>query len=181
MPRSKPDAEDALEQAAIQLLADIGWRAVNAYNETYGQQGTLGREHRGEVVLLRELRAALRRLNPGAAGSALDAAVEALTRDRGVLGMTQANREIYQLLVQGVKVAYVGDDGEQQVETIRLIDWTTPANNDFLLVSQLWVAGEMYTRRADLVGFVNGLPPVRRVARRVGEADRQEPPVPRRE
>ncbi len=158
MPKSKPDAEDALEQAAIQLFADIGWRTINAYHETYGPQGTLGRDHRGEVVLLRELRAALRRLNPGVAGAALDGAIETLTSDRSVLGMTQANREIYQLLLQGVKVVYTGDDGEQQVETVRLIDWSTPANNDFLLVSQLWVSGEMHTRRADLVGFVNGLP-----------------------
>jgi type I restriction enzyme R subunit len=158
MPRTKPDAEDALEHAAILLFTDIGWRAVNAYNETYGPQGTLGREHRGEVVLVRELRTALGRLNPGAAVVALDGAIEALSRDRSVLSMAQANREIHVLLTQGVKVAYRGDDGEQQVETIRLIDWATPANNDYLLVSQLWVTGEMYTRRADLVGFVNGLP-----------------------
>src|SRR5262245_11274256 len=121
MPRTKPDAEDALEQAAIQLFADIGWRTVNAYYETYDPQGTLGREHRGEVVLLRELRAALRRLNPSTAGPALDGAIEILTNDRSVLGMTQANREIYALLTQGVKVAYTGDEGEQQVETIRLV------------------------------------------------------------
>ena len=135
MPARKPDAEDALEQAAIQLFGDIGWRTVNAYHETYGLQGTLGREHRGEVVLLRELRQALRRLNPGVAGAALEGAIETLTGDRSMLGMVQANREIYALLTQGVKVAYTGDGGEQQVETIHMVDWTTPANNDFLLVS----------------------------------------------
>nr|QNO45934.1 hypothetical protein DMJHIOCL_00013 [Methanosarcinales archaeon ANME-2c ERB4] len=31
-------------------------------------------------------------------------------------------------------------------------------NNDFFLASQFWVTGEMYKRRADLVGFVNGIP-----------------------
>ena len=41
---------------------------------------------------------------------------------------------------------------------VRVIDWDEPANNDFLLCSQFWVTGEMHTRRADLVGFVNGLP-----------------------
>ena len=48
MPHIKPDAEGALEHPAILLFTDVGWRAVNAYNETYGPQGTLGREHRGE-------------------------------------------------------------------------------------------------------------------------------------
>ena len=38
------------------------------------------------------------------------------------------------------------------------MDWNNPTHNNFLLVSQLWVTGELYRRRADLVGFVNGLP-----------------------
>ena len=40
---------------------------------------------------------------------------------------------------------------------MRVIDWDEPANNDFLLCSQFRLTGEMHTRRADLVGFVNGL------------------------
>ena len=39
-----------------------------------------------------------------------------------------------------------------------MIDWNFPRNNDFFLASQFWIMGEMYERRADLVGFVNGLP-----------------------
>ena len=50
------------------------------------------------------------------------------------------------------------EGGGEEVETGRLIDWDDHANNDFLLVSQFWVVGEMYKRRADLVGFVNGIP-----------------------
>jgi type I restriction enzyme R subunit len=73
--------------------------------------------------------------------------------------MPAANREIYQLLRNGVKV-YIPDPegGGEKVETVRLIDWDNHANNDFLLVSQFWLVGEMYKRRADLVGFVNGIP-----------------------
>jgi len=41
---------------------------------------------------------------------------------------------------------------------LRVIDWDASRNNDFLLCSQFWVAGDIYTRRPDLVGFVNGLP-----------------------
>jgi type I restriction enzyme R subunit len=44
------------------------------------------------------------------------------------------------------------------VETVRVIDWNNPENNDFFLASQFWVSGEMHKRRADLVGVVNGLP-----------------------
>jgi type I restriction enzyme R subunit len=44
------------------------------------------------------------------------------------------------------------------METVRVIDWNNPKNNDYFLASQLWISGEIYNRRADLVGFVNGLP-----------------------
>lgn len=158
MPYPKPDAEDALERAAVDLFADLGWRTVFAYDETYGSQGTLGRTHRGQVVLVRELRPAVQRLNPNLPAAALDAAVEELARDRSALGFVQADHAIYDLLKNGVKVVYTNDDGDQADATVQVIDWRTPANNDFLLVSQLWVTGDMYTRRADLVGFVNELP-----------------------
>ena len=39
-----------------------------------------------------------------------------------------------------------------------MIDWATPANNEFFLASQMWVAGDLYRRRCDLLAFVNGLP-----------------------
>ncbi|GAB4175150.1 MAG: type I restriction endonuclease subunit R [Roseiflexaceae bacterium] len=158
MPRAKPDAEDALEQATMALFASLGWQAIDAYDETHGSDGTLGRETRSEVLLARELRSALQQLNPGVPAVAITAAIEELGRDRSVLGLIQANREIYRLLKDGVKVMFEDAHGEQQAETIRVIDWTTPANNRFLLVSQFWVTGQMHTRRADLVGFVNGLP-----------------------
>ena len=41
---------------------------------------------------------------------------------------------------------------------MRVVDWEHPANNDFLLVSQVSVTGALYTCRPDLVGFVNRLP-----------------------
>ncbi len=41
---------------------------------------------------------------------------------------------------------------------LRVVDWEHPEQNDFLLVSQFSVVGNLYTCRPDLVGFVNGLP-----------------------
>ena len=57
--------EDQLvEQPAIGLFAELGWQTVSALEETFGAGGTLGRETKGEVVLVERLRAALGRLNP---------------------------------------------------------------------------------------------------------------------
>ena len=154
-------SEDGLvEQPAITLLDELGWTTVNAYSETFGADGTLGRDNRGEVVLHYRLDEALRRLNPDASDEAIALALEELTRDRAALSLVQANREVYGLLKDGVKVEYHDDEEGDVVETVRVLEWDPEMteSNDFLLVSQFWVAGDLYTRRADLVGFVNGLP-----------------------
>src|SRR5258708_1870688 len=152
-------SESALvEKPAIALFAALGYETANTFHERLGKNGTLGRETYDEVVLSPRLRAALHRLNPGLSWEAIEIAVEELTRDRSALSLANANREVYRLLKNGVNIRIRGDGDEEIDETVRVIDWNNPANNDFLLVSQFWIAGEMYKRRADLVGFVNGLP-----------------------
>ena len=151
--------EDTLvEQPAIELFAELGWQTINAFHETFGAGGTLGRENAGEVVLTRHLVPALKKLNPTATSLAIDAAVNELTRDRSVMSLGAANRDVYNLLKNGVKVEIRTPEGDLMPERIQVIDWDQPANNHFLLVSQFWATGEIYKRRADLVGFVNGLP-----------------------
>jgi type I restriction enzyme R subunit len=154
--------EDALvEQPAIALLAELGWETVNAFGEFDHGASTLGREIRAEVILTARLRPALQRLNPDAPPEAINQAIEELSRDRSRMSMVAANREIYHLLKNGVRVPVPDPEGDgETVEVVRVVDWDNPANNDFLLCSQFWVTGEMHTRRADLVGFVNGLPMV---------------------
>ena len=156
---SKGYSENSLiEQPAIELLAGLGWQTIGAFDEVFGAGGTLGRENSGEVVLTRHLIPALKKLNPQAPPEAIDAAVNELTRDRSVMSLAGANREVYGLLKNGVKVDIRTPEGGLTPERIRVIDWDQPTNNHFLLVSQLWVQGEVYKRRPDLVGFVNGLP-----------------------
>ena len=46
-----------VEQPAIALFGELGYETVGAFHEAFGPKGTLGREHRGEVVLLPRLRA----------------------------------------------------------------------------------------------------------------------------
>ena len=152
--------EDQLvEQPAIGLFAELGWTTVSALEETFGATGTLLRETKGEVVLVSRLRAALERLNPALPPEAITAAVDELTRDRSAMSLEAANREVYLLLKEGIKVSVPDRErGGQKTERLRVVDWEHPANNDFLLVSQFSVTGALYTCRPDLVGFVNGLP-----------------------
>ena len=159
MPKKPDYSEDTLiEQPAIALLGGVGWQTINCYEETFGKDGTLGRETSAEVVFVSRLRPALEKLNPTLPSPAIDLAIDELARERVSSGMVYANREIYKLLKEGVKVLYRDEDGAERAETVRVIDWEHPLENDFLLASQFWISGEMHKRRTDLLGFVNGIP-----------------------
>jgi type I restriction enzyme R subunit len=159
MTTTRKFTEDQLvEQPAVDLFRSLGWETVNAYHETFGLDGTLGRSSQGEVILTRDLRAALERLNPDLPADAIQTALDAVDRDRSAMSPVQANRELYRLIRDGVRVNVRQDDGSERTEVVRVIDWDHPENNTFLLVQQLWIKGELFLRRADLVGFVNGLP-----------------------
>jgi len=62
------------------------------------------------------------------------------------------------LLRDRVEVAVRQPDGTTLPSRLTVIDWESPENNNFVLVSQLWVHSDLYRRRTDLVGFVNGIP-----------------------
>ena len=63
------------------------------------------------------------------------------------------NRDVYGLLRYGVKVQR--DVGEH-TDTVWLIDWKNPGNNDFAIAEEVTVTAEN-TRRPDLVLYVNGI------------------------
>lgn len=156
-----PYSEDQLiEQPAINLLKELGWHHQNCTNEFRdGNESRIGRETKSEVVLTDRLRAMLKRLNPNAPNDAIEDAIEVLTQSRAVMNPVEANREIYNLLKDGVKVTVAGPNmQEETVSVLKVIDWENPENNDFFAASQFWITGEMYTKRPDLIGFVNGIP-----------------------
>ena len=160
MSYANPDSEDAaIEQPTIGLFAELGWDTLNCYHENFGALSVLGRETMADVVLPHRLHSAIEKLNPGVSPNAIEIAVQELRKDRRVMSPARANQAVYKLLKDGIKVSYKkGDDDEEAVEIIKLIDWTQPGNNDFLLASQFWISGDYGKKRADLVGFVNGIP-----------------------
>lgn len=147
-----------VEQPAIELFQSLGYNHQDCFHETFGEKGILGRVTSTDVVLIPKLKEALINLNPSLPGEAINQTIEELTRDRSILNPITANREIYNLIRNGVKIKVKRPDGTEDDETLRVIDFDDPSNNDFFLASQFWITGEMYKRRADLVGFVNGLP-----------------------
>src|SRR3984893_10812449 len=163
------NSEDRLVQAtfAEHLTQVLGWESVYAWNdETFGPDGTLGRADTREVVLTRDLRAALARWNPQLPPTAVEAAVSTLTRHDFSRSLLQHNREFYRFICDGVPVSYRDAQGQLRHAQARVVDFQNgrtngQPNNRFLAVRELKLTGFRapgYNRRADLVCFVNGLP-----------------------
>ncbi len=155
-------SEDQMLQAGTaEFFAEhLGWETVFAFDrEDYGPGSLLGRKHRGEVVLVERLRLALARLNPKAPPAALDAAISVLVADDAGKSLVQINEDKHKLLLDGVTVEARDAAGHLGQFVIKVIEFNPKkvADNDFLIVRELWVEGRQ-PRRADLVGFVNGLP-----------------------
>ncbi|RMG36050.1 MAG: type I restriction endonuclease subunit R [Gammaproteobacteria bacterium] len=156
-----PYTEDTLVQqtTAEYLEQELGWESVYAYNnEDFGPDSLLGRSSDREVVLTRTLRAKIEALNPGLPDSAYDDAIRQIVAVTSSQTMAAINREKYELIKDGVQVTFRNAKGERVRQRLRVIDFASPENNHFLCVRELWVRGDLYRRRADIVGFVNGLP-----------------------
>jgi len=156
-----PYTEDTLVQqtTAEYLEQELGWESVYAYNnEDFGPDSLLGRESDREVVLTRTLRAKIEELNPGLPAAAYEDAVRQIVAISASQTLTAANREKHALIKGGVQVTFRNVKGERVRQRLRVFDFDHPENNHFLCVRELWVRGDLYRRRADIVGFVNGLP-----------------------
>ena len=156
-----PYTEDTLVQQTTTdyLEQHLGWESIYAYNrEDFGTDSLLGRDSDREVVLTRILREKLVDLNPDLPDVAYEDAVRQITTTLASQSLVATNCEKYGLMRDGVKVGFHDDNGERLEEQLRVFDFDTPENNHFLCVRELWVQGDLYRRRADVVGFVNGLP-----------------------
>ena len=153
-------SEDGLiETATQQVLEELGWEVKYAWRkETLGQGGLLGRENKSEVILKRYLLAALQTLNPALPEAAYQQAIEQIAQKSADKSLANSNKEKYELLKEGVSVSFTNKKGELEKKRLRVFDFKDYEKNHFLAVRQLEIVGELYNRRPDVIGFVNGIP-----------------------
>ena len=154
-------SENILVQGAASdiLRDDLGWEVAYAYNtEVLGVNGTFGRRDYREILLVRDFRAALARLNPWLTPAQMDEAQTVMERRLSTASLMQINEEKYFLIRDGIPVSVRRPDGKTEQKRATVIDFQTPENNRFLAIRELKIHGDHYRRRTDIVGFVNGLP-----------------------
>ncbi|MEK6608151.1 MAG: type I restriction endonuclease subunit R, partial [Myxococcota bacterium] len=148
--------ESVVEEAALEWFGALGYAVLFGPTIAPGEPAA-ERATYEQVVLDGRLRAALRRLNPAVPAEAIDEAFRKLTRISSPQ-LVDGNHELHRHLVNGVSVEYLRADGTVGYDPVRVLDFDTPAANDWLVVNQFTVTEFGHTRRPDVVVFVNGLP-----------------------
>ncbi|MDB4353969.1 HsdR family type I site-specific deoxyribonuclease, partial [Akkermansiaceae bacterium] len=158
-------SEDDIEQAMLQRLQHVyGYDSLNCYtSDPADLNDTSGRSDKRDVILHDRLQKATTTLNPNIPASAIDDALRQLCDKRQTLSPIAANREVDSLIRDGIRVEFKDEQGNNQKERVKVIDFDTPENNQFLAVTQLWIqstgaAAKAGYRRPDIILYVNGLP-----------------------
>lgn len=153
-------SEEAFELDLMEKCKEeLGFELFDATSEIVGgDNSTFGRQTTDEVILPKNLRSVLLKLNPDLPQEALDNAYYELTQDLSSKTPIGANRHVYSMVKDGVKVQFKDNDGIDTTDIVKVIDFQEPQNNEYLLIRQFKISGERYNCRADLILFVNGLP-----------------------
>ena len=147
------------ESAGNLLQEELGWEVQFAYNkEIIGKNGTFGRKSYKEILLVRYLRAALKKFNPWITEDQILEALDILETRLSTASLLQINEENYFLIRDGVPVTFKRPDGKVEKRKAIIIDFSRPTENCFLAVKEMKIHGDLYRRRTDIVGFVNGIP-----------------------
>ena len=149
-----------VQESAGNLLRDeLGWDVQFAYNtEILGMNGTFGRENYKEILLLRYFHEALKKLNPWINDNQISEAHKLLENRLSTSSLLQVNEEKYFLIRDGIPVTVKRPNGQTESKKAVVIDFQNPENNYFLAIKELKIKGDLYRRRTDIVGFVNGIP-----------------------
>lgn len=142
--------ESTIEEFVIELLENQGWQYLSPEDQENE------RTDLGQVVLKNRLKRAIDTLNPTIAEEAKEQAL------RSVLNLPSQNlmdnNEVFhRLLTEGIEVEVMGADGIRG-DKVRLVDFDTAENNEFIVCNQFTVTENNNTKRPDVILFVNGLP-----------------------
>jgi len=143
------------EQPVIDWFKQLGYEYKFGPDISTG--GVLVERDFKDVILENRLKNMLKRLNPDLPEKAIDEAVYKLKSVEHP-NLEIANKEIWRMLTEGVKVEVENEEGELRGRFVKVFDFENSLNNEFLVVNQFTVQGIEKVRRPDIVVFINGIP-----------------------
>ncbi|MCD9069046.1 type I restriction endonuclease subunit R [Staphylococcus epidermidis] len=148
--------EDDLEQVALEWLQSLGYDYKKG-NEISMTGLAPERKSDKDVVLHERLEKALRKINSDIHPRFIEKAIHELTLEKSP-NLLENNLTFHENLINGIEIEDYDDEGQSVVEIVKIVDFEYPQNNDFLAVNQFTVVNGDYTKRPDIVLFINGLP-----------------------
>ena len=150
------------ESSGHLLEQELGWQVEFAYNtEVLGDDGTFGRKSYKDILLVRYFQKALHVLNPWITDTQVQEAQKKFEYHMSTASLMQINEEKYSMLRDGIPVTVKKPNGQSEEKKAMVIDFEHPFDeerNHFLAIKELKIHGDLYRRRTDIVGFVNGIP-----------------------
>ncbi|MEM2174726.1 MAG: type I restriction endonuclease subunit R, partial [Candidatus Micrarchaeia archaeon] len=146
------------EQAVIDWFKELGYEYK--FGPDIAINGVLPErrdKYFRDVVLEERLKIALKRINPKIPEKGIEEAIKKIVSFSHP-NLEVANREIYRMLTEGVRVEFKDEKGKIKRDIVKVFDFANPLNNEFLVVNQFTVQGREKLRRPDLVVFINGIP-----------------------
>jgi len=148
------DEFDKVELPAIEQLQSLGWTYVKG--EDLSPEKSSERSSFKEVVLENRLSANIKRINPWISDQNLHKVVKDLTKTQ-YTNLIEANQAIWTNINECVSVMQDLGKGNKG-QTVHIIDFESPENNEFLCTNQFKVSGINQNIIPDIILFVNGLP-----------------------
>lgn len=142
-----------VELPAITQLSLLGWQYIAGTKLTPEYHE---RPYLRDVVLVRRLEAAIKRINPWINDENLRKVCRDITHPN-FIGLMEYNQAIYQTLVNYLSVEQDVGKGRKG-QTVKLIDFDNLEANEFICTSQFKVEGVNQNIIPDIVCFINGLP-----------------------
>ena len=147
--------ENTIEEFAINLLYKLGYKYIYAPNIAPDGE-TPERESYEQVLLIRRLQNAVKRLNKSIPEDAQNEAIKEIQRIASP-ELLANNETFHRLLTEGIPVTK-RVHGDDRGDRVWLIDFKNPQNNEFLVVNQFTIVENHQNKRPDILLFVNGIP-----------------------
>lgn len=147
---AKWNEKQLVENRMITQLQELGYEYV------HGSSLDLERESRGEIVLKERLRKAVLQLNPWLSDTNLAKIMRSITHIEST-SLMEANQKFHEIIVNMISVQQDLGKGKKN-QTVKLIDFKRPENNEFLVVDQFTISNAQVNIRPDVIIFINGLP-----------------------
>jgi type I restriction enzyme R subunit len=142
--------KNLVENRLIEQLREMGYEYI------HGSSLDSERETLREVVIKDRLAAAIQKFNPWINENNLSKVIRQITHIEAT-NLMEANEKLHGMLVNYISIQQDIGKGKKN-QTVKLIDFNVPYNNEFLIVDQLKISDARGTIRPDLVIYVNGLP-----------------------